>query len=146
LTKREGLPISYGLEQNYPEPFYPATAIRFSVPSGRADRLESVEPLDPPAAGSGRALRELEGPRSAKADRDLVRGAGGSLGFVSLRVFDVLGREVSTLVNDRLPAGTYTVPFNASALPSGVYFYRLQAGTRDGRQLHLETKKLVLTK
>jgi len=42
-----------------------------------------------------------------------------------LTVFDVLGRQVATLVNDNLTAGTYTTPFDAVSLPSGMYMYRL---------------------
>ncbi len=62
------------------------------------------------------------------------------LSFVSLKVFDVLGREVRTLVNEEKPAGNYTVNFNAINLPSGVYFYRLQTGS------FVQIKKLVLMK
>jgi len=47
----------------------------------------------------------------------------------SLRVYDVLGREVATLVNETLPAGVYVRTLNASNLASGVYFYRLQSGS-----------------
>jgi hypothetical protein len=47
---------------------------------------------------------------------------------VRLTVYDVLGREVSVLVNERKPAGTYDVKFDASALSSGVYLFRLTAG------------------
>lgn len=47
---------------------------------------------------------------------------------VSLSVYDVLGREVATLVNEEKSAGTYTVRWDASAVSSGVYFYRLRAG------------------
>ncbi len=46
-------------------------------------------------------------------------------GLVNLTVFDVLGRQVATLVNDNLSAGTYTTPFEAVSLPSGMYMYRL---------------------
>jgi hypothetical protein len=53
-----------------------------------------------------------------------VRGSG----FVSLKVFDVLGREVATLVNEAKPPGEYGVVFDGTNLPSGVYFYRLTAG------------------
>jgi hypothetical protein len=55
-----------------------------------------------------------------------------------VKVYDVLGREVATLVNEVKEPGTYTVEFNASSLASGVYFYRLQAGT------YVETRKLLL--
>ncbi|OGC02470.1 hypothetical protein A2V82_05160, partial [candidate division KSB1 bacterium RBG_16_48_16] len=46
---------------------------------------------------------------------------------VQLRIFDLLGREIETLVNDNLPAGDYSIRYNAADLPSGVYIYRLQA-------------------
>ncbi|OYV87072.1 MAG: hypothetical protein B7Z63_02995 [Ignavibacteriae bacterium 37-53-5] len=48
---------------------------------------------------------------------------------VSLKIYDILGREVATLVNERQSAGYHSLNFNASRLTSGVYFYRLQAGT-----------------
>jgi hypothetical protein len=63
-----------------------------------------------------------------------------SLGKVRLNVYDVLGREVATLVNDVKPAGSYTATFNAANVPSGVYFYRLQTSS------FTETKRLVVLK
>jgi len=62
------------------------------------------------------------------------------LSFVTLKVFDFLGNEIATLVNEEKPVGSYEVNFSATALPSGVYFYRLQAGS------FIETKKMVLMK
>jgi len=59
---------------------------------------------------------------------------------ISLKVYDVLGNEVATLVNEEKPAGSYEVNFNASKLSSGVYFYRIQAGS------FVETKKMILLK
>ena len=59
---------------------------------------------------------------------------------VTLRIFDVLGREVETLVNERLQAGTYETSFDGSGLNSGVYFYRFKT---DG---YSETKRMVLIK
>jgi hypothetical protein len=50
-------------------------------------------------------------------------------GFVTLKVYDILGREVATLVNGNRQPGVHTVRFDASALSSGVYSYRLQAGS-----------------
>jgi len=61
-----------------------------------------------------------------------------SLSNVSLKVYDVLGKEVATLVNEQKPAGTYEVEFNAAGLSSGIYFYKLQAGSL------VETKKMIL--
>jgi hypothetical protein len=55
-------------------------------------------------------------------------------------VYDILGKEVATLVNDEKPAGNYEVEFDGSDLSSGVYFYKLRAGD------FIETKKLVLIK
>lgn len=61
-------------------------------------------------------------------------------GIVSLRIYDILGREVSILVNEEKPAGKYEVNFNASSLASGVYFYRLEV------RGFTQTKKLLLLK
>ena len=61
-------------------------------------------------------------------------------GHVSLKVYDVLGREVATLVNENKPAGNYTAQFNASKLVSGVYFYRIDTDN------FVQTKKMVLIK
>ncbi|MFZ1979603.1 MAG: T9SS type A sorting domain-containing protein, partial [Bacteroidota bacterium] len=63
-----------------------------------------------------------------------------SAGKVSLKVYDLLGREVATLVNGVRAAGNYTTTFNAVNLPSGVYFYRLQAG------IFMQTKIMLVLK
>lgn len=59
---------------------------------------------------------------------------------VILRIYDVTGRTVATLLNANKKPGNYTVSFNASNLPSGIYFYQLQAGS------FTETKKMILLK
>jgi subtilisin family serine protease len=61
-------------------------------------------------------------------------------GFVSLKVYDILGREVAGLINEKQPAGSYNVTFNASGLVSGVYFYKLIVND------FIEVKKMILTK
>ncbi|MBC8042326.1 MAG: esterase-like activity of phytase family protein [Rhizobacter sp.] len=61
-------------------------------------------------------------------------------GEVKLKIFDVLGREVATLVNTKQAAGTYSVSFNAAGLTSGTYLYKLEAGN------YSETKKMLLVK
>jgi len=58
--------------------------------------------------------------------------------FVTLKVFDVLGNEVATLVNEEQPAGNYEIEFSPAGLSSGIYFYKLHAGS------FVETKKMIL--
>ncbi len=64
--------------------------------------------------------------------------------LVKLSIFDALGREISTLVNEQLQPGTYEVEWNAADYPSGVYFYRLTAG--ESGQGFSETEKMILIK
>jgi hypothetical protein len=61
-------------------------------------------------------------------------------GLVILKIYDMLGKEVSTLVNESKNAGSYTIVFNGSNLSSGIYFYRLSSGK------FTDTKKLILVK
>ena len=61
-------------------------------------------------------------------------------GKVVLKVYDALGREVKTLVNENKLPGRYEVSFDASSLANGIYYYRIKAGSFD------ETKKMVLLK
>ncbi len=75
---------------------------------------------------------------------------------VSLKVFDMLGRDVATLVNERKPSGSYQAEWNAAGMPSGVYFYRFSVVPSTRRDLvptegrngqastFTETKKLIL--
>ena len=60
--------------------------------------------------------------------------------YIILKVYDILGNEITTLLNEEKPAGTYEVTWNVVNLPSGIYFYRLQAGS------FVETKKMILLK
>ena len=71
-------------------------------------------------------------------------GADGMGGLVTLKVYDVLGNEIATLVNQELPSGEYEVDFDAGAthpiaLTSGIYFYQLRAG-----ESFIQTKKMIL--
>ena len=79
-----------------------------------------------------------------------IRYTIADFGFTSLKVYDVLGNEIATLVNEEKPAGSYEVQFSAKGgsasggdaynLPSGIYFYRLTAGS------YSATKKMLLLK
>jgi len=61
-------------------------------------------------------------------------------GFVNLQVYDVLGNEVATLINKEMQAGSYELEFDASNLPSGIYYYTLNAGE------FTQTRKMILLK
>jgi hypothetical protein len=90
-----GLPTSYALYNNYPNPFNPTTNIKYDLP------------------------KETK---------------------VSLKIYDILGREVATLVDTKQTAGRYEVNFNATKVASGVYIYRLIAGD------FVQTMKMMLLK
>jgi hypothetical protein len=62
------------------------------------------------------------------------------LSKVVIKVFDILGNEIETLVNEEKPVGTYEVKFKATNLPSGIYFYQLRTGS------FVETKKMLMIK
>ncbi len=94
-------------------------SISSSIPEGFSLKQNYPNPFNP----------------ATKINFDLKNSA-----FAMLRVYDITGREVRTLVNEKLTAGSYTYDFNAIELPSGVYFYQLQA---DG---FIETKKMILLK
>lgn len=63
------------------------------------------------------------------------------MGFVSLKIYDVLGNEIATLVNEKKNPGSYEVEFDGSEYSSGIYFYSLYA---DGKLI--DTKRMVLLK
>jgi hypothetical protein len=107
------IPGGFKLSQNYPNPFNPTTIINFSIPLLPARRIDN---------GGGRGVSEGWGV------------------FVNLRIFDVLGREIQTLINEKLSAGTYEVDFDGTSLPSGIYFYKITAGD------FTDTKKMILAK
>jgi len=91
----EGIPTTFALRQNHPNPFNPSTRISYDLPEAS---------------------------------------------YVSLKVYNTLGQEAAALVNGMQTAGSYSVDFSASALSSGVYFYRLSAGE------FVSMKKMLLLK
>lgn len=58
--------------------------------------------------------------------------------IVSIKIYDVLGKEIANLVNEEKPAGEYELEFTANNLSSGIYFYKIEAGS------FVETKKMIL--
>jgi 5'-nucleotidase / UDP-sugar diphosphatase len=104
------IPNKYELNQNYPNPFNPSTTIKYTVAGA-----------GPVSANSG----DRDSRSALQADR---RGQGSEASNVELRVYDVLGREVAVLVNERQTAGAYEVKFNAAGLATGMYLCRLTVG------------------
>ena len=113
-------PEVFQLHQNYPNPFNPSTAIKYSIPTVK----RFAESLN-------------------KNDR-----IGNSLYKVQLKVFDILGRGVETLVKKEQGPGNYEVPFDAKDLTSGIYFYQfIVAGLySNSGDLFTETKMMLLIK
>jgi hypothetical protein len=115
LKPQETFPARFGLEQNYPNPFNPSTRIRYTV------------------GGAGETGAGVSQPASG-----LAGGLGASK--TSLIVYDLLGREVAVLVDERKAPGSYEVCFDGSGLASGVYVCRLIAGD------YVQSRKMALLK
>jgi photosystem II stability/assembly factor-like uncharacterized protein len=124
-------PDKFFLSQNYPNPFNPSTTISFTVPSSSFDSAQDDN-------SSVMVSRQLTESNHDKVDVTL-RQAQSDI-HVTLKVYDILGREVATLVNERKPAGVYNVQCIMNNVSSGVYFYTLKAGS------FTETKKMLLMK
>jgi len=79
-----------------------------------------------------------------------IKYAISSRQFVSLKVFDIIGNEIATLMDEEKSVGTYELTWNATNLPSGVYFYQLLVSalqSKDGKAGEfIETKKMILLK
>ncbi len=109
------IPLRYELLQNYPNPFNPRTTIRYAVGA-----------WTPEAASHGTgAATQGNGPAPGGTS-----GAGSER--IRLVVYDLLGREVAVLVDGMMHAGSHEVVFDGSNLASGVYVYRIDAGTLHG--------------
>ncbi len=117
--RRASLPDRFILRQNYPNPFNPSTQIEYTVGGvGKAG-----------VGGQGSGVGETG-----------VRGQGSGVSMVRLSVYDIVGREVATLVNGEKEPGTYMATWDASGAASGMYFYRLSSASFS------ETKAMVLLK
>jgi len=110
-----GLPKSLLLEQNFPNPFNPSTKIRYTIPDVILSSSKDDE--------GGITFRNSQ-----------------SDSKVTLKVYDILGNEVATLVNEYKQPGLYEVEFDASKLTSGMYVYKLSVGN------YSSVRKMLLMK
>jgi hypothetical protein len=107
-----------------------------------SEMIKSVERLSMPLPMQFRLEQNYPNPFNPSTT---ISFALPSRSFVSLKVFDALGREVAVLVFEELFAGTYSSQWNAEGLSSGVYFYCLSVRTPSGQAgSFTETKKLIL--
>jgi exonuclease III len=133
----------FSLSQNYPNPFNPSTTIEYSLPLNSwqyaSDGRQNTESSGQLTAGS--ILNRISINRyqeSSIGNQSSIHSIHQSNELVRLKIYDILGREVATLVDRIQSPGNYEVKFDASSLPSGVYFYRLVT-----RGMSL-TKKMIL--
>lgn len=110
-------PDSFQLFQNYPNPFNPTTTIEYNIPSNV---------ISHPINMSGEKSSEI----SPYGRNDIV--------IVKLKIYDILGRQVATLVDKQQSSGTHRINFNATTLSSGIYYYNLISGEFS------ETRKMIL--
>jgi hypothetical protein len=95
--------------------------------------------INPPAVSPGTYALNQNYPNPFNPTTTIRYNVGGvAAANIRLSVYDVLGREVAVLVNDKKASGSYDATFDGSGLASGVYFYRLQAGS------FIDTRKLIL--
>jgi hypothetical protein len=121
-------------------PFYAPTELLRAVVNGKL-----ISSVDKPAAGIPSEFRlEQNYPNPFNPSTVIgytvagVRGQGQGVSNVRLAVYDILGREIAVLVNERKTPGRYEVEFDASGLASGVYIYRLISGA------YVESRKMVV--
>jgi len=124
-------PSNYNLSQNYPNPFNPSTTIEYQISSSSI--------ISNPNKVSGERSQEISLPINRDRNDNVL---------VQLKIYDMLGREVATLVNEQQQPGYYKVEFDTSSSPSndgrrmssGVYYYQLR--TLD----FIKTKKMIILK
>ncbi len=122
------LPSDFRLYQNYPNPFNPTTTIKYSIPN--------VIASDPDLSGERSNLSDNQQNQQIASDALHPRNDAN----VRLIVYNILGEEIATLVNEKQSPGNYNVMFNAAGLPSGTYFCKLQYGN------FVAVKKMLLLK
>ena len=119
-----------------------AACIVDGVIYGDTSLVVSVEGEEQPVTTSFNLEQNYPNPfnTTTKIKFSISQEARGERQEVTLIVYDVLGNEIATLVNNELPEGEYEIEFDAPGLPNGIYFYQLKAGD------FIQTKKMVLLK
>jgi hypothetical protein len=116
-------PETFVLQQNYPNPFNPTTTIEYSIPVDSWQYAINSRQYE-----VGSKQYQASSILRQSSNHSLNQSNMGKFLSVKLVIYDVLGREVATLVNKQQNPGSYTVRFDASNLSSGTYIYRLTTG------------------
>jgi len=116
---------AYSLFQNYPNPFSAEGGSAYGGNPGTT--IKFTIPLSSPLF---------------KGEIPIYQDGG----FITLKVYDVLGNEIATLVNKEFMAGSYEVDFSGRGLSSGIYFYSIEAIPADGTEYFHSVKKMILLK
>jgi hypothetical protein len=144
-----GTPTNFELKQNYPNPFNPTTTLEYSLPVsskqsavGSWQRSENrYQNSENQNQNQASGIQYLESSIQVHSfNQPITQSGTGGLLSVKLVVYDILGREVATLVNEQQKPGSYSVAFDAGYLSSGVYFYKLQTDS------FVKTRKMILLK
>ncbi len=131
-------PTQFSLSQNYPNPFNPSTTIKYTVPSSSVISNPLAGKRSPQTNYSEIPNHTSTSSMSVRDDKYNVETHGHA--SVQLVVYDILGRKVATLINQKQKPGSYEVEFNADKFASGIYFYQLK--TAD----FVQVKKMIYLK
>jgi len=130
-------PVVHGLDMERPDLFYSLAHLYYN------QKLEKPIAPDPPGlqpAVTKMAYHLMQNYPNPFNPLTCIQYSIAEAGEVSLKVYDLLGREVAIVVNQHQPPGNYEVVFDASHLASGIYLYRLEAGS------YVASKKLALVR
>jgi len=113
------------------------TSTQWGTFAGRFGALVGVEPVGSFTPTRYELMQNYPNPYNPSTT---IKYQVAENSFVTLKVYDLLGKEIATLVNSNLKPGLYELQFNASGLTSGIYFYKISAGN------YTDTKKMILIK
>lgn len=146
------IPSNIILKQNYPNPFNPTTTIEYVIPvSSSISNVQrdeksirsKISPLDrndnPNVFKNSPRLKTGKVKQSLGIDSDNSFFPASKIS-VKLTIYDILGREVTTLVNQKQEPGNYQINFNAENYASGIYYYQLKINN------NIQTRKMILLK
>ena len=131
VVKEKDFTLGFNLEQNYPNPFNTRTKIRFSIPNLDHKMNGKIEDF----LDEINSYHKINFREKLNSTNDFSNSNN-----VTIKIFDVLGRELAVLLDQKMESGTYEIEFDAKNLPSGVYTYQLRFSN------YKQTKKMILLK